>query len=118
LNAETCSRFEKERFRKFYVSIYWVGLVSGSRATCEKGYYSRRVAEVILRNATLEEIKNLSLEILIAEVSLKMRSCNMTDEEKKELQILLEDLENAKKLLYKAYLVESSRKKKRVVRWI
>jgi hypothetical protein len=42
----------------------------------------------------------------------------MTDEEKKELQILLEDLENAKKLLYKAYLVESSRKKKRVVRWI
>ncbi|AJB42339.1 hypothetical protein TCARB_1293 [Thermofilum adornatum 1505] len=87
--------------------------MSGSRTTCEKGYYSRRVAEVILRNATLEEIKNLSLEILIAEVSLKMRSCNMTDEEKKELQILLEDLENAKKTALQGISCRNVQKEKK-----
>ncbi|ABL77446.1 hypothetical protein [Thermofilum pendens] len=88
--------------------------------TCEKSYYYyRRVAEAVLREADIAELKDLALELVIAEVKAKIVMCGGGEEERRDAESLLEDIEKAKKLLYKAYVLMSTKgRSRKVVRWI
>ena len=69
-----------------------------------RGYYRRRVAG-LLAQGSLDEARELALEMVIAEehVKLVLRSGGLSESERRDLEEALRDIECAKLMLYRAF---------------
>ncbi|UNQ74004.1 hypothetical protein [Infirmifilum sp. NZ] len=90
-----------------------------SRRTCPQGYFVNKVADIIARGARLEELQAVALEIVVSEVHLRgLLEVSAEEGVREDVESFLEEIDRAKKMIYRAYRVfVSEAKRTRVVKW-
>ncbi len=89
-----------------------------SKKMCPQGYFVSRVAEVVVRGPSIEELQDIALELIVSEVHLRSLLESSPGEAQEDIIPLLDEIDKAKRMIYRAYmaLVLESRKS-RVVKW-
>ncbi|QOJ78579.1 hypothetical protein IG193_07425 [Infirmifilum lucidum] len=89
-----------------------------SKKMCPQGYFVNRVAEVIVKGPSMEELQEVALELVVSEVRLRSLLESGLGEAQEDILPLLDEIDRAKRMVYRAYMVlvlES--RKSRVVKW-
>lgn len=89
------------------------------RRLCPQGYFLRKLGEILSRGARVEDLEEFALELVVSEMHLrKMTETFSEDAMMEEIKLILQEIDETKKLIYRIYRSRIfEREKSRVTLW-
>ncbi|MEZ0346737.1 MAG: hypothetical protein ABWK01_09315 [Infirmifilum sp.] len=75
-----------------------------NKKKCPPGYFTRKLAGIIARGPTIEDLESLALELVVTETHLKkLLKCTEEKETAEDIHATLREIEETKKIIYRLY---------------